>query len=460
MLRVVDYQQLRRLFVKYAFASAAAQLVNGLYLIADGYFIGRGAGETGLAATGLAYPIAVLVTAIGTGIGVGGGALMSMYLGMGEKDEAERVIGAMAWLACAASLVITVIGMICAPLLLSLYDTPQEVYLDAIKYARILILSAPFQIFTLVGVSAVRNDGAPKKAMYIMASGFMLNTFCAWLFVTKMRLGVAGGAFASSAAQIFTAVLLCVRFITKKAGSDIRDEYVHCGKFGTEIMKMGISPFGIQASMVVTIILYNWQALAYGGTNGIVAYSVVDYVAPVAIMSLQGLAEGVQPLISRFHGARLYARRYFTARFAFLAAILVGCLHMAAFLFLYKQLPAIFSLGADAYAEASRGLLLISFMFPFLGVVKVGASYFQSVGRLTDAAILTYGDPVLLTLFLNICPIFWDLDGVWLSLPTVYVTLTLCLFLLMRTKSTEQCNCPSCDKDDDEDNEDEQEEAA
>lgn len=425
MFRAVDYQQLKRLFFAFVLPSVGAQLLSGIYLITDGFFIGIGAGSAGLAAEGLAYPFTVFVTAIGAGIGVGGGALMSTSIGRGRNELAERILGTMVFMmVCASVLTCALFTFACGPLL-ALFGVSAEVGSLALVYARILLICSPFQVFTMGLLGAVRNDGFPRKAMVVMVEGFLINIFCGWLFVIEFRWGVAGGAWATVVAQLFTSVSFASHFLTGRSHVKLRLANLRPVKqICARIVSMGISPLGVQIAMAVSMLMHNWQALAWGGDLGVAAYAVVSYIVPIGVMLQEGIAEGMQPLMSFYYGANLSARRRITARFGFLTAVTIGVSCSYLLYVTAPYIPSFFSLTGEPSRVAARGLLLSLGMFPLMGLAKVGASCFQSVGRLRGAAILTYGDPLLLQpLFLWTLPLFFGLDGVWLAMTFTNIAL-------------------------------------
>jgi len=271
-----------------------------------------------------------------------------------------------------------------------------------------------------------------------MISGFIANIILDWLLVILFPLGTAGAAAATLASQTLTAVPLAFHFIGGHSKVRLK---MRCLKPSAAICKniirMGFSPFGVQVAAALTMIMHNWQSLAYGGDTGVAAYAVVGYIVPVGVMLQEGIAEGIQPLISYYYGANLHARRRLTARMGFSSAIVIGVI-CSTLIFVFRTfVPSFFSMKGEAAAMAVRGLLLSVPMFPFLGLAKVGASYFQSVGRVKLASGLTYADPFfLLPLFLWMLPVFWGLDGVWLAMPFANIFLCIAFIIMWKRESS------------------------
>lgn len=417
-LKAKNYKDMSLLFCRFVIPALTSQLLSGVYTIVDGFFVGMGAGEAGLAAIGISYPFNLFATAAGAGIGIGGGALISISRGRGRTRLAERILSSMMMLMFISSLMISLSFCISMPKLVGLFGLSEELTCLSLVYGRILLIFSFTQIFTMGLLGAVRNDGYPRKAMYIMVSGFIINIILDWLWVIAYPFGVAGAAWATVLSQLLTAVLLFLHFAGGNSNVRIRWKGIwESLVFSERIMAMGVSPFGVQIAAALTMIMHNRQSLVYGGETGLAAYSVISYVIPVGIMLQEGVAEGMQPLISYYHGASLPARRQFTAKMGFSFAFGIGLLCSASLLLFARHIPGFFSMNGTTAEITVRGLILASPMFPFVGIVKVGASYYQSVGQSRNSSLLTYSDPMLiLPFFLWLLPLFWKLDGVWLSM--------------------------------------------
>lgn len=434
MFHTRNYRELTKLFFMFVLPALSSQLLSGIYTIVDGYFVGWGMGQDGLAAIGLAFPFSVIVTAIGAGIGVGGGALIAISMGRRREALAQRILGAMVFLMIAASALSSLLLTPLAEYLLTFYDVSPEIAGMARLYAWILIISSPAQVVTMAMLGAVRNDGFPRKAMFIMIAAFGTNIVLDWLWVIVFPFGIAGAAWATVASQAVSAVLLSAHFLLGMSKARLRARLVRPWRpLVRRIFVMGASPFGVQIATAVTMILYNWQSLAYGGDIGVAAYAVVGYIVPVGVMLEEGIAEGIQPLISYYHGASLGARRRLTARLGFTTAVSVGAACSLLVFFSNRLVPAFFSMHGEAAEVAARGLLLSVPVFPFLGLAKVGASYYQAVGRSDMASMLTYGDPFILQpLFLWTLPLLFSLDGVWLAMFFTNMTLAMIFVIMWR----------------------------
>jgi Na+-driven multidrug efflux pump len=120
----------------------------------------------------------------------------------------------------------------------------------------------------------------------------------------------------------------------------------------------------------------------------------------------------------------------------FSSAFGIGLFCSAALLVSAGYIPGFFSMSGNTAAIATRGLILASPMFPFVGIAKVGASYYQSIGRSGNSSFLTYVDPlIILPFFLWLLPLFWKLDGVWLSMTFANIVLSAILVTIWFVES-------------------------
>lgn len=435
MFTAKNYRELLRLFAAFVLPAVGSQLLSGIYTIVDGYFVGWGMGEQGLAAIGLAFPFTVVITAAGAGIGVGGGALLAMSSGRKRKPLTERLLGSMVFMAAMASLFCVIVLTPSAAWLLSRYEVGPVVGAMAQRYSLILFIFAPAQVFTMAMLGAVRNDGFPKRAMYIMILSFCVNIVLDWLWVIVFPFGIDGAAWATGISQLVSAALLSGHFIYGGSRVKLRRALIKpCRALSAKVTLMGFSPFGVQIATAVSMILYNWQALAYGGDMGVAAYAVIGYIVPVGVMLEEGIAEGMQPLISYFHGARLAASRRLTERIGFTCSVAAGLFCTLLVFISAGLIPEFFSMTGKAAEVATEGLLLSAPVFAFLGIAKSGASCYQATGHSLRASILTYADPFILQpLYLWTLPLFFGLDGVWLSLCAANVTLAALFCIMWRS---------------------------
>ena len=193
-------------FFKAVLPSMLAFAFSGLYTIVDGFFIGRNIGDLGLAAVNIAYPMAALVQAAGTGIGMGGAVWITLHRGKQEEGQEMECLGnTMTLLLSGGLLVMALLFGVCGPVL-RISGAEGRVYQEAMIYIQILTGGSLLQFFATGFAPLIRNYDGAVTAMISMIAGFVTNIVLDYLFVAVYHYGVAGAAAATVIGQGVTVV--------------------------------------------------------------------------------------------------------------------------------------------------------------------------------------------------------------------------------------------------------------
>lgn len=285
-------------FFRFVIPSVLAFALSGVYTIVDGFFIGQSLGDIGLASIVLDYPIAAIIQALGTGIGLSG-AIQYTIMQARECEEKRTCLGGTTLLMLLASGLITVLLLVFLYPLLHLLGAEREILRLTASYIRVIAVGTVFQLLATGFVPFIRNMGGAVFAMTAMIAGFLSNVFLDYLFVPKW--GMAGAAWATVIGQAVTMLLAVGFFIKKKIGFALPHLSAILGFFGS-VGKVAAAPFGLTISPTITIILMNRFLLLHGNEQDVAAYSCISYVVCIAYLLLQGVGDGCQPLVSRYYG--------------------------------------------------------------------------------------------------------------------------------------------------------------
>lgn len=313
-----------KLFFRYVIPSMISMLTAGVYTLVDGFFVGWGAGNDGLAAINVAFPLSLLIVACGEMIGTGGAINIALARGRGARRTADLFLGnSLALLVPAAVLLAGLIPFL-NPILSAVGAAP-ALLPAAREYAVITLGGGIFMMAAVCLVAAMRNDGAPKPAMAIMVAGLAANIVLDWLFVLVLHGGVAGSAWATVLSQAICFALAAGYFA---AGRSHFRFSRRCFRLKRRIVRRiipaGLPSFGVQISVAAVILLHNRQALLYGGVAAVAAYAIISYVEAMILMLQQGIGLGIQPVVSFLHGAGDTERREKIARYGVISAVLIG----------------------------------------------------------------------------------------------------------------------------------------
>lgn len=428
-----------KMFMSYVLPSMISMLIVGSYSIIDTIFIGQSAGEIGLAAVAITWPIVMLFGAFGDMLGTGAAIIISQSRGCGDIARARGAFGNMLILQLMFSVMLMLtLGGLLSPLLMLLGASPEFVDIS-VDYARIMI---GFNIFSMLimGISSViRNDARPVLAMWLTILGLLLNIALDYLFVFPLGFGVVGAAYATVISQAICTVIglgyFATRYTALRYGADMLKLN---GGTVKEIIKNGVPSLGNQLSIIVMLLLHNYQSMKYGGINGLAAYTFVGAIESIGSLLMTGLSLGVLPLAAYLYGAKHYSRQNIVGNMGYKTAFALGVIMMVVSVAGHNVFPAWFNLGGDAAQLASHALIISSTAFILLGVVRVAGYYYQATGKIKAASMLIYGDSFFaLPLCLLVLPMFFGLDGVWLAMPVSRVMLfgLVCWFWFGRGRS-------------------------
>lgn len=290
-------------FLKYAVPSALAMFVSSLYTVIDGIFVGQGVGDSALAAVNVIIPFTIMLFGIATMFAVGGGALVSKYLGEKNTESAVEMFRQVFKLLLILSIGISLICVIFAKPLSRLLGATDSIADLAATYLRFY---AMFCVPNLIGISLnsfVRNDSRPTLAMISTISGAVTNIILDYVFIFVFSLGIKGAAIATGLGQIVTVSILIPHFIFKRGALSFGNVKLKKSII-KEFSNIGFPSFFTEITFSIIIFLMNLVIVKVIGDDGLSAFSIINYLTTNVYMVLLGVAFGVQPLISYNYGAK------------------------------------------------------------------------------------------------------------------------------------------------------------
>ncbi|MDO4569541.1 MAG: MATE family efflux transporter [Planctomycetia bacterium] len=420
-----------RQFFRYVVPTMLFMFLGGLYSIIDGIFIGQATGEEGLAAVFVTFPLYCLIFGLGELIGIGGCILISQSRGAGDIHAANKIFSGMIGLGTLAGVAsLLVFYPLGRPLLVALGATP-DLLPGAFSYISVILFGATIMVLWVCLSSAIRNDDHPALAGWLIALGVLGNIVLDYVFIMRFGWGLPGAAWATVVAELPPLIGGILFFASKKSNLTFQWRYfVPDWETASRIFRCGIPSFGAHVAIATMLLLHNWQSLRYGGEMALAAYAAICTVESLTSMIMQGVANGIQPLVSFYYGAKEFAKNRLIGRYAILFSLLLGVFGVLFSVLVCRRLPLMMGLEGETAQIAARGLLISAAAFLTLGTIKVGSTFFQSTGRVVASAILIYGDCVVLALCLILLPIYFGLDGVWLAMPVSRMILVAMMIVL------------------------------
>ena len=407
-------------------------LMSGLYGVMDGLFVGRAVGDTGLAAINIARPIAAVITAVGIGIGSGGSVLYSNSNGKGEQERGEVVYHQTITLLFAAAMVLLIVLGFTYPAILSALGAKGDVYQKAVEYIQIIIFGAVFQVMGTGFIPMLRNRNLAFQAMVSMAAGMGVNGVLNYLLLFVVKIGIRGAAVGTIAAQ-FVVLVISSYLIYGRQKVHLKVVWQH--KMIGEILKIGISAFGLSLAPSIVLLFTNLQCLKYGGDAAVACYAVISYIVfPVQSM-LMGIGDGTQPLMSFYSGAKKMEELRFVKKIASIAVVGMGAVFFVIVILVSKYIPDVFGMQMDSQAYFGTGMAVSAVSFLFTGLAKFHISYLNATLQVKKAMQLIYGETIVVAPFLIfLLPYVFKINGIWLSLPGTQLIMLL-IFNVFFTKT-------------------------
>lgn len=295
-----------RLLWKLAVPTVIAQLVNMLYNIVDRIYIGHIPGDGSLALTGVGVclPIIMIISAFAAFVSSGGAPRASIAMGRGDYDQAQRILGGCFTLQVAISLVLTAVLLIWNRPLLLAFGASGNTIGYAVQYMQIYALGTLFVELTLGLNAFITAQGFAQVGMKTVLIGAVCNIVLDPLFIFALDMGVRGAALATVLSQGISCVWV-ISFLRgkktllrlEKAALPIRPRLI------LPCVALGTAAFIMQASESVISVCFNASLLKYGGDLAVGAMTILSSVMQFAMLPLQGIAQGAQPISSYNYGA-------------------------------------------------------------------------------------------------------------------------------------------------------------
>ncbi|MBQ2993248.1 MAG: MATE family efflux transporter [Alistipes sp.] len=447
-----------KLLFRYAAPAIIAMASSSLYHIIDSIFVGHGVGGAAIAGMAITMPIMNIASAFGAMVGVGAAARMSIRLGEGNMLAAEKTLANAVMLNLVLGLVLMVVMLTFLDPILILFsggNASPETLQYARDFMKIILLGNMTQHMYLGLNEQIRASGYPQKSMRIILTAVGINLILNPLFIFKFGWGIKGSAWATVISQAIAFLITFSHFCSKSSFVRFRRQAFRFDKkIIIAIISIGLAPFMVNICASIVTAFVNSALLRYGGTGlhdvvqsagrqgdiYVGAYGIVNRVVMLLIMVIQGLNQGMQPIVGFNYGAKHYDR----VRRALFTTIACGmAISTLGFLMCQTMPEAIArafvdsSRGGDELqmiAAATQGMRIIVMLFPLIGFQIVAGAFFQYIGHAKLAIFVSMTRQMLFLL-----PLLWTLPrwlgatGVWMSMPIAdCASITLAAILLSR----------------------------
>lgn len=424
---------LRRQFYKYLIPSIGAMWFFSIYTMVDGIFVGKGVGPEALAAVNLSMPFISTLFAIALLFSVGGSTLITYYLGSNENQRSNKIFTTTLTLVFVLGLTIAILAYLNLDKLIVLLGSSSQTSELVHDYLKIIIIFSPFFILAYTMEVLVKADGNPSHSFYLVLISAITNIILDYVLVIKYGFGVKGAAFATGISQFVACSGYISHFVLGKSKlkitkPDLRFETIK------SIIKLGFPESLTEFSGGFATFIFNFSIIKYLGNHAIASFSVIMYMNNLVLCTMVAINQGVQPLISFYHGnadakciKKLSKLTIKSAVFWSVVFFIVGRMftYEIVSLFISENNTELFNLSV-------KGLRLYSFSFLIAGFNIIISGFFTAVKNASSAMIISsLRGYVTISFTLVLLPYLIGSNGIWLaSLVSEFITIILSLLIL------------------------------
>ena len=379
MFGVQDMTQGRPLSNLVAFATPLliGNLAQQLYNTVDSIIVGRYVGDSALAAVGTSGPILNLLLLLFMGISTGAGILVSQYFGARNKRDLEKTVGTCLTLTFAASVIIMVVGPLLIRPLMTLLDTPPDVYDMAVDYLMVITLGIMGAAYYNIVSGVLRGLGDSFSPLLFLIVACLLNIVLDLAFVVWFRLAAMGVALATVLAQAISAALCMVRLTHMRDTLVLtRRSLIPDKRITMRTIRLGLPSGLTQAIFSMAAIVV--QALTNSfGTSVIACAIVVMRVDGFAMMPNFTFGMAMTTFVGQNVGARRLDRVHEGVREGLAAGLMISVALVAAILVFGENLMRMFtstqevvSLGVHMMRILAVGYIAMAVTQSLSGVMR------------------------------------------------------------------------------------------
>jgi multidrug efflux pump len=434
-LNVLEKMPIQKAIVKLAVPTMLGMIIHSLYNLADTFFIGQLNDPNAVAAVTMAFPVFMIINALGSLFSVGGASYISRALGRKDIKGASKGASIAFMFSIASGVLMAILAFMNLDLLLTFIGTTEQTMLLTKNYLSYVIVFTPVMLLQVSLGGILRSEGASKESTIGMVIGTVVNIILDPLFILTFNMGVQGAAIATVIGNCFGVAYYILYFLRKKSVITISPKLFSFDReIIFDIVKIGL-PVALNQVLTSFISAYANAVAASYSENVIASMGIVMRASSMAFTLIFGLSMGYQPIAGFCYGGKLYKR----LMDGFKVTVMYGsslALFFAALLYIFA--PVIikaFIDNAEVIELGTRIMRAHALPMPFMSLQMTIMSSFQAMGKAMQSMIISLGRQGLFFLpLLIILNKLYQLDGFIYAQPaadffTTFLSLTL--FLLV-----------------------------
>ena len=444
-----------KLLLRLALPTVAAQLINMLYNIVDRIYIGHipEIGATALTGVGVCMPLILIVSAFAALVGYGGAPRASIYMGKKDNESAEKILGNCFTLQIIISVILTVILLIWNRDFLMAFGASENTIEYGVNYMNIYALGTIFVEVTLGMNSFITAQGFAKTGMLSVLIGAVSNIILDPIFIFGFNMDVRGAALATIISQALSCIWVVWFLCGKKTTLKIKKKNIGLQpKVVLPCVALGTSVFVMQASESVISVCFNSSLQRYGGDIAVGAMTILTSVMQFAMLPLQGLGQGAQPIISYNYGAKNVDRVRATYKMLLKVSLAYSCLLWLLVMLFPQGFAAMFTTDPELMQYTKTALRIYMAAACLFGIQIACQMTFNALGRAVESIVVAVVRKfVLLIPLIYIMPAILSADkalAVYMAEPAadvIAVAFTAILFAVQFKKTLGKLETPKAE---------------
>ena len=429
-------QPIGKLLFKLAVPTVIAQLVNMLYNIVDRIYIGHmpGDGDMALTGVGVCLPLIILVSAFAAFVASGGAPRASIYMGRGDHNSAEKILGGCFTLQITVSAVLTAVLLLWGQDLLLLFGASENTIGYAVPYLRTYAMGTVFVQLTLGLNAFITAQGFASVGMRTVLIGAVTNIVLDPIFIFGLHLGVRGAALATVLSQALSCIWVVTFLTGRRTTLRLKRQNLRPQpKLILPCVALGLAAFIMQSSESIITMCFNSSLLKYGGDLAVGAMTILSSVMQFAMLPLQGIAQGAQPITSYNYGARNSGRVRASFRLLLTVSLIYSTLLWAVIMLFPQLFARMFTPNAELIAFTVHALRIYCGALFLFGLQIACQMTFVSIGNAPCSIFVA-----VLRKFILLLPLIYLLphllpdqtSAVYLAEPTADVIAMSCTAVL------------------------------
>lgn len=434
-----------KLLLKLALPTVTAQIINMLYNIVDRIYIGHipEIGEAALTGVGVCMPLIMIVTAFSAFAAYGGAPRASIYMGQGNHDSAEKTLGNCFAVQFIISVLLTAALLLWNRDFLMAFGASDKTIGYGVEYMNIYAIGTIFVQMTLGMNAFITAQGFARTGMFSVLIGAVANIVLDPIFIFGFNMGVAGAAWATIISQAMSCAWVLLFLCGKKTHLRLRVKYMRLNrKIVLPSLALGLSSFIMQASESIISICFNSSLQSYGGDIAVGAMTILTSVMQFAMLPLQGLGQGAQPIISYNYGARNPERVKAAFKLLLKSSLVYSTLLWALVMLFPQAFAAMFTSSETLMAFTQKALRIYMACLLLFGIQIACQMTFTSLGNAKASILVAVMRKfILLIPLIYIMPLLFSADkttAVYMAEPVadfIAVTFTAIFFTFQFKKA-------------------------